>query len=190
MKLAVCLSGRGSNFAALLKFRDQLPEIALVLSDQAAAPGLDLARQAGLKTALCVREKDQSKTDHEAEMLAALGGIDALVLAGFMRILSADFLTHFQAVVNIHPSLLPAFPGLNTHERALAAGATHHGCTVHLVDAGVDTGPVLAQASLTVQAGESPEALAGRVLRLEHQLYGPTLIKFFNSLLAKPPKSG
>ena len=181
MKLAVCLSGRGSNLGALLKFRDQLPDIACVLSDQAEAQGLQVARQASLPVIVCPRFRGQCKGDHEASMLEALKGVDVVILAGFMRLLSIDFIAEFRAVVNIHPSLLPAFPGLHTHARALDAGVRVHGCTVHLVDAGVDTGLILAQAGLEVREGESTEALAARVLRLEHGLFGPTLINFFNS---------
>ena len=193
MKLAVLLSGRGSNFEALLSHRANLPEIALVLSDQPEAPGLQIARQASLPAVICAREQRQSKQEHEASMIEALAGIDAVILAGFMRILSADFIAQFQAVLNIHPSLLPAFPGLDTHARAIKAQARVHGCTVHLVDAGIDTGPIVAQSSLAVRADEAPEALAARVLRLEHGLYGPTLVNFFKGrakqALAEPPQA-
>ena len=197
MKLAVLLSGRGSNFEALLSHRlshrANLPDIALVLSDQPEAPGLQIARQAGLPAVICAREKGQSKREHEASMIEALASVDALILAGFMRILSADFIAQFQTVLNIHPSLLPAFPGLDTHARAIAAGARVHGCTVHRVDAGVDTGPILAQSGLEVRADETPETLAARVLKLEHGLFGPTLVNFFNArakqALAEPPQA-
>lgn len=193
MKLAVLLSGRGSNFEALLRHRADLPDIALVLSDQPEAPGLQIARQAGLPAVVCARETGQSKRQHEASMAEALAGVDALILAGFMRILSADFIARFEAVLNIHPSLLPAFPGLDTHARALQAKARVHGCTVHQVDAGVDTGPILAQSGLAVRVGETPEALAARVLKLEHGLFGPTLVNFFKSrakqALAEAPQA-
>ena len=181
-RLAILISGRGSNMAALLAARAQIPaEFAVVLSDQPEAQGLSLARDAGLPVSRVVRERGQTRAEHEMAMIQSLKAYEVthLALAGFMRILSAKFLSQFSAVFNIHPSLLPAFPGLNTHARALAAGALSHGCTVHLVDAGIDTGPILAQAELKIRQGETPAHLAARVLRLEHALYPKTLRDFF-----------
>ena len=181
-QVAILISGRGSNMGALLAARASIAaDFVLVLSDQARAAGLLTAREAGLSVAVVEREKGQSKADHEAAMVAALkeAGVTHIALAGFMRLLSADFLAQFQAVVNIHPSLLPAFKGLDTHARALDAGVRVHGCSVHQVDAGMDTGPILAQAGLEVSAGESAEELAARVLHLEHALYPVALANFF-----------
>ncbi len=166
---------------ALLAAWSQIPaDLALVLSDQSSASGLTTARARGISVAVVERLATQTKAAHETAMIETLrdAGVSHLALAGFMRLLSQDFLDHFEATVNIHPSLLPAFPGLDTHARALAAGASVHGCTVHLVDAGMDTGPILAQAGLDVRPGETPEALGARVLRLEHALYPVALANF------------
>lgn len=181
MRLAVLISGRGSNLGALIDQLDKLPApIALVLSDQPEAGGLALARTAGIEVAVCPRAKGQSKQSHETDIAQALqeASITHILLAGFMRLLSAEFIGKWQAVLNIHPSLLPAFPGLDTHARALAAGARVHGCTVHQVDAGMDTGPIVAQAVLAVRADEDADALAARVLRLEHALYAAAIGNF------------
>ena len=167
--------------ANLLTHRDQIPaEFALVLSDQAEAPGLATARELGVSAAVVEKEKGQSKADHETAMLELLKAaqVTHIALAGFMRVLSADFISEFEAVLNIHPSLLPALPGLDTHRRALEASARVHGCTVHQVDAGIDTGPILAQAGLDVREGEGEERLAARVLKLEHALYPMALCNF------------
>lgn len=197
-RFAILISGRGSNIGALLAARASIPaDFALVLSDQAKAAGLTLAREAGLSVAVVEREKGQSKAAHEAAMVEALkeAGITHIALAGFMRLLSEQFLAQFEAVVNIHPSLLPDFKGLDTHARALSAGAKVHGCSVHEVDAGMDTGPLIAQASLSVRAGESAEDLATRVLRLEHALYPVALTNFLtgrarNQVLAETTQGG
>ena len=197
-RLAILISGRGSNMVALVAARAQIPaDFALVLSDQPQAAGLMNARDLGLPTAMVAHEAGQSRAAHEAAMVQTLKaeGVTHVALAGFMRRLSAAFLGQFQAVINMHPSLLPAFKGLNTHERVLAAGARVHGCTVHLVDAGLDSGPILAQAGLAVRARESASDLAVRVLRLEHALYPVALANFFagrsqNEGLADPPQSG
>ncbi|MEM6467782.1 MAG: phosphoribosylglycinamide formyltransferase [Pseudomonadota bacterium] len=180
-RIAILISGRGSNMGALLAARASIPaDFALVLSDQATATGLATAREEGLSVSVVEREKGQSKAAHEAAMIEALkeAGVTHIALAGFMRLLSDEFLAQFEAVVNIHPSLLPAFKGLETHTRALSARAKVHGCTVHQVDADMDTGPIIAQAGLSVRAGESAEDLGARVLRLEHALYPVALTNF------------
>lgn len=188
-RFAILISGRGSNMSALLAAREQIPaEFALVVSDQGDAPGLLKAREQGIPVAVAEKEKGQTKAMHEAALshMLAEAGITHIALAGYMRLLSPSFLDRFDAVVNIHPSLLPAFPGLHTHARALAAGAKVHGCTVHLVDAGMDTGQIIAQAGLDVRLDETPDTLAARVLRLEHTLYPLALTTYLNGKLTPP----
>jgi formyltetrahydrofolate-dependent phosphoribosylglycinamide formyltransferase len=175
-RVAVLVSGRGSNMAALIEAAtgpDYPAEIVVVLSDRADAAALDRARAAGIAAGF-VRADAPGKAAFEAALDARLSAakVDLICLAGFMRILSADFVARWQGrIINIHPSLLPAFPGLDTHARALAARATRHGCTVHFVTAGVDEGPVILQAEVPVLPGDTPKTLAERVLAEEHRLY-------------------
>ncbi|MEM1364616.1 MAG: phosphoribosylglycinamide formyltransferase [Pseudomonadota bacterium] len=188
VRLGVLLSGRGSNFEKILAASDAADypaEIVFVGSDQTEARGLDTARAADIATAALPRADFASKREHEDALGTALNqhGVEVVVLAGYMRLLSTDFIAKWQdRVLNIHPSLLPAFPGLDTHARALAAGAQLHGCTVHLVDAGMDTGPVLAQSQLTVNSDDTPETLAARVLKMEHRLYPKVVSDFCERL--------
>lgn len=176
-RVAALISGRGSNMGALIaaaQAADYPAEIALVLANRPDAAGLATAAAAGIATVVVDHKAHGSKPAFEAAMQAELVAhrIDLVCLAGFMRLLSADFVARWEGrMLNIHPSLLPAFKGLDTHARALAAGARMHGCSVHFVTAGMDEGPILAQAALTVAPGETAEALAARVLRLEHALY-------------------
>lgn len=154
-------------------------EIALVISNRPGAPGLELARRAGVTArAIDHRPFGRDRAAHEAAILAALteAGIELVCLAGYMRLLT-PFLTGAWRgrMLNIHPSLLPSFPGLHTHARALAAGVRLHGCTVHLVTEQMDDGPILAQAAVPVLAGDTEEALAARVLAQEHRLYPAVL---------------
>ena len=145
-----------------------------VISSREDAPGIASARQAGIKAEVAPSKCYSDRTAFEAEITRQLEAnhVDIVCLAGFMRVLSPDFVKRWRGrLINIHPSLLPAFPGLNTHERALAAGATEHGCTVHYVSESVDEGPVIAQASVPVLRGDTPDALAARVLAEEHRLY-------------------
>ncbi len=175
-RVAILVSGRGSNMAALIAAAaepDFPAEIALVVSNQAGAPALQRAAAAGI-AAVTVESAGIAKAAFEAALSAELEAarIDLVCLAGFMRVLSPEFVERWHdRVINIHPSLLPAFPGLDAHERALAAGATLHGCTVHLVRAAVDDGPIIAQAAVPVVPGDTPESLAERVLAEEHRLY-------------------
>ena len=178
LKVAVLISGRGSNMAALLAAAaapGYPAEVALVLSNRPGAAGLDHARARGIE-ALCVdhRPYGQDRAAHEAAIHAALQarGIGLVCLAGYMRLLT-PFLVGAWAgrMLNVHPSLLPAFPGLDTHARALAAGCKLHGCTVHLVTEVMDEGPILAQAAVPVLADDTPDSLAARVLVQEHMLY-------------------
>jgi formyltetrahydrofolate-dependent phosphoribosylglycinamide formyltransferase len=176
-KLAVLVSGRGSNMEAILeasKDPDYPAEISLVLSDNMDAKGLDTASENGI-TAIAVPRKDyDSKSDHEAAIDQAINsaGADFVVLAGYMRILSPEFVSrHNGRLLNIHPSLLPRHKGLDTHARAIKAGDQRHGCSVHFVNAEMDGGAIIARSSLLVDAADTPETLASRVLKLEHRLY-------------------
>lgn len=182
-RTAILISGRGSNMVALLEAAARDPaypaEFALVLSNRADAAGLARARDAGLATAVVEsRGFRGDRAGFEAAMEAVLAEhrIGLIALAGFMRVLTEGFVRRWDGrLVNIHPSLLPAFPGLHTHERALAAGVRLHGCTVHLVSPGVDEGPILAQAAVPVLAEDTAETLAARVLAQEHRLYPAAL---------------
>ena len=181
-RVAVLISGRGSNMAALLAAAADSAypaEVVLVLANKAAAAGLETARAAGIPTAVVEsRGFKGDRAGFEAAMQAELDrhGVELVALAGFMRVLTEGFVTRwFGRLVNIHPSLLPSFPGLETHERALAAGVRLHGCTVHLVSPGVDEGPILAQAAVPVLADDDADSLAARVLAQEHRLYPSAL---------------
>ena len=188
-KVAVLISGRGSNMEALVRAaRDPACpfEIALVLANKPEAGGLATAAAAGIEP-LCIDQRafGKDRDAHERAIDAALRarGIQVIALAGYMRILT-PFLVDAWAgrMLNIHPSLLPAYPGLDTHGRALAAGEVEAGCTVHLVTAGVDEGPILGQARVPILPGDTEDALARRVLAQEHQLYAATLAEFVRGL--------
>jgi formyltetrahydrofolate-dependent phosphoribosylglycinamide formyltransferase len=177
-RVGVLISGRGSNMAALVEAAKDPAypaEIVAVLSNNPDAAGLAFARDNGIE-ALAVdhRPFGKDRPAHEAVLDAALRerGVEWVALAGYMRVLTPFLVRAWSGrMLNIHPSLLPAFPGLDTHRRALEAGVRVHGCTVHLVSESVDEGPILGQAALTVRPGETEEALAARVLKLEHRLY-------------------
>ncbi|MDQ6618393.1 MAG: phosphoribosylglycinamide formyltransferase [Pseudomonadota bacterium] len=174
-RIAVLISGRGSNLAALLQAEAAGAlggSIVLVISNRADAAGLAVARAHGCATAV-IEHAGRDRPAFEAEISSALerNGCDLTVLAGFMRIFTAAFVArHAGRLINIHPSLLPSFPGLETHRRALEDGVRIHGCTVHFVTAALDHGPIIAQAALAVQAEDDASTLAKRVLTLEHQL--------------------
>lgn len=177
-KVAILISGSGSNMMALV--RDMVdpahPGTAcLVLSNEVGAAGLTKAAAVGVPTAtVSHRAFSKDRLGFEAALQTALdaAGAEFLCLAGFMRVLTPTFVARWEGrILNIHPSLLPRHRGLETHARALAAGDTEHGCTVHEVTAELDDGPILGQARLRVRPGEAPEALASRVLALEHRLY-------------------
>ncbi|MCB1500318.1 MAG: phosphoribosylglycinamide formyltransferase [Bauldia sp.] len=178
-RTAVLISGRGSNMAALIDAAasEAYPaEIALVLSSRAGAAGLDRAREAGIPAAAIDYSGGQASGEAAIEAALAEHKIELICLAGFMRLLSPDFVDRWRdRVINIHPSLLPAFAGVNTHHRALDAGVKLHGCTVHFVRAAMDNGPIIAQAAVPVLEGDTPEALAARVLAAEHLLYPKVL---------------
>ncbi|SFV31976.1 phosphoribosylglycinamide formyltransferase-1 [Devosia crocina] len=182
-KVGVLISGRGSNLSALIEAaRDpNYPaDIVGVLSNKAAAPGLATAAHEGIATASLAQSKFPSREMFEDTMTQVLESweVDIVCLAGFMRVLGEDFVSHWQGrLINIHPSLLPAYRGLDTHARALADGATEHGCTVHFVTLGLDEGPAILQARVPVLAGDTPETLSARVLVEEHRLYPQALAK-------------
>jgi phosphoribosylglycinamide formyltransferase-1 len=180
-KVAILISGRGSNMATLIdaaKAPDYPAEIIGVLSNKASAPGLEVAASHGIATASLAQSKFPSRDMFEDTMTQVLESweADIVCLAGFMRILGEDFVTHWQGrMINIHPSLLPAYKGLHTHERALEDGAKEHGCTVHFVTPGLDEGPSILQARVPVLADDTPDALAARVLVEEHRIYPEAL---------------
>ncbi len=183
--VGILISGRGSNMSALLhaaEVEDYPARIGLVLSNNPDAPGLALARQAGVAAvAVDHRRFGRDRAAHEGAIDDALRshGIRVVCLAGYLRLLTPWLVERWRGrMLNIHPSLLPAFPGLDTHARVLAAGETRHGCTVHLVTDGMDEGPVLAQAEVPVLPGDDAARLAARVLAEEHRLY-PFALKVF-----------
>jgi len=187
-RIAIFISGRGSNMAALLHtVRDQAvdAEVALVVSNKAEALGLETAAQAGVET-LVVSHKGKSREAFEQEVEQTLTdkAVDLICLAGFMRVLSANFVERWAGkILNIHPSLLPSFPGLHVHDQALEAGVAVSGCTVHWVTADLDMGPIVGQAVVPVSANDTPDTLAERIQRAEHQLYALSLKR----ILGGPP---
>jgi phosphoribosylglycinamide formyltransferase-1 len=177
-RVAVLISGRGSNMAALIaaaKDEHYPAEIALVVSNRADAAGLAHARAQGIATEIVDQAQygnDREGFEHVLHSVLQRHRIDIVCLAGFMRLLSPWFVRQWRdRLLNIHPSLLPAFKGLNTHERVLAAGAKTHGATVHFVVPEMDSGPILAQEAVAVLDGDTPQTLAARVLEVEHRIY-------------------
>jgi phosphoribosylglycinamide formyltransferase 1 len=177
-RAAILISGRGSNMAALIDAaRDPSypAEIALVLSNRPDAQGLRHAAEQGIRASVVDhRAFNRDRAAHEAAIDAALcaAGVEIVCLAGYLRLLTPFLVGRWAGrMLNVHPSLLPAFPGLHTHERALAAGVKLHGCTVHLVTEATDDGPILAQAAVPVLPGDTGETLAARVLAQEHVIY-------------------
>ncbi len=181
LKVGVLISGRGSNMTALAEAcaDPAFPaEIALVLSNEPKAAGL--ARAAGLGLLTCVIDHrgfaDRAAFDAAVTARLEAAGVEFVCLAGFMRLLTAGFVEHWRdRLLNVHPSLLPAFRGLNTHERALAAGVRLHGCTVHVVRPELDDGPIVMQAAVPVLSGDTAASLAARVLEQEHRIYPAAL---------------
>jgi phosphoribosylglycinamide formyltransferase-1 len=177
LKVAVLISGRGSNMEALVRAcaaPDYPTEIVLVLSNRADAAGLDFAREAGLATAVVSHRDFPDRASFDAAMDAEIRkhGAELICLAGFMRLLEPAFVEAWRdRMLNVHPALLPAFKGLDTHARALEAGVKVAGCTVHFVRHDMDTGPIIAQAAIPVLSGDSEEALAARILEQEHIIY-------------------
>ncbi|MCL7997447.1 phosphoribosylglycinamide formyltransferase [Brucella sp. 21LCYQ03] len=183
-RVVIFISGGGSNMEALIRAAqapDFPAEIVSVFSDKSDAGGLAKAQAAGIATQVFSRKDYASKDAHEDAILEALALLnpDIICLAGYMRLLSAKFIAPYEGrILNIHPSLLPLFAGLHTHQRALDAGMKLAGCTVHLVTEGMDEGPILAQAAVPIIDGDTESALAARVLKAEHKLYALALSKF------------
>ena len=179
-RVGILISGRGSNMAALIEAarRPGCPyEVALVVSNVPDAPGLAFAGASGIPT-FSVSHRGMSRADFDMLVDGALrdAGVEYVALAGYMRLLSPEFVSRWAGrMINIHPSLLPAYKGLHTHERVLEAGDTRHGCTVHLVTEALDDGPILGQAEVPVLPGDDADALAARVLIEEHELYPKVL---------------
>jgi phosphoribosylglycinamide formyltransferase 1 len=176
-KVAVLISGRGSNLSALIAAQSSAYKIVLVISNIEGADGLARAAEAGIST-LVIPHKGKSREEFDAELDAALRQADAeiVALAGFMRILSDGFARAWEGkLVNIHPSLLPAYKGTKVHERVIEAGEQHSGASVHFVVPELDAGPVIAQASVPVHPSDTPEMLAARILDVEHRLYPEAL---------------
>ncbi|MFC3693776.1 phosphoribosylglycinamide formyltransferase [Chenggangzhangella methanolivorans] len=177
MRVAILVSGRGSNMAALIDAAKEpgFPaEIVAVISNRPTAGALDIAAGAGIATAVVDHKKFPSREAFDEALDAELRGHrpDIICMAGFMRLLTPGFISKWEGrMLNIHPALLPSFKGLDTHARALEAGVRLHGCTVHLVTAEMDAGPIVAQAAAPVLDGDDEAALAARVLKAEHKLY-------------------
>ena len=179
-RLGILLSGRGSNFIAIA---DNIAagkldaEIAVVISNRADAPGIEVARQRGLN-AQVIPSKGRGREEHDAAVIAALKSahVDLVILAGYMRLLSPDFIHAFpQQILNIHPSLLPAFPGLDAQRQALEYGVKVTGCTVHFVDEHLDHGPIIVQRTVPVLANDTEETLSARILEQEHIAYSEAI---------------
>ena len=188
-RLAILISGRGSNMIALADYalQDAVDaEIAVVIADKPAA-GLDLAKARGMPVQMIDRQDYSTRQDHEAAIMNLIDSldVDGVFLAGYMRVLSAEFCQHFNhRLFNIHPSLLPRHKGLDTHQRALDAGDETHGCSVHLVTAELDDGPVLIQREVDVMDNDDANSLAARVLTQEHIIYPMVLGALASGLLS------
>jgi phosphoribosylglycinamide formyltransferase-1 len=176
-RIVILISGRGSNMEAILAAK--LPiEISAVISNEPAAKGLACAHAQGVATAVVPHKAFTSREAFDAALDAEISRYkpDFIVLAGFMRVLTAELVTRYLGrMINIHPSLLPLFTGLHTHQRALDAGVRVHGCTVHFVTPGLDSGPIIAQAAVPVLANDTEDTLAARVLTQEHRIYPQAL---------------
>jgi phosphoribosylglycinamide formyltransferase 1 len=185
-RVAVLISGRGTNLQALLDAEQDAYEIVLVVSNTPDAAGLERARAAGVETRTLDHKpygKDREAFERDLDNLLALRNVEIVALAGFMRVLTPFFVRAWAGrLVNIHPSLLPKYPGTKTHKRALAEGETEHGATVHLVVEEVDAGEIIGQARMPILPGDTPESLAERVLTLEHELYPRCLAALARSI--------
>ena len=174
--VGVLISGRGSNLQALIDAQERGElggEVAVVVSNVEAAAGLDRARRAGIPTAV-LDHRGRKREEYDADVVATLRdhGVELVCLAGFMRLLSPVFVRAFPGrILNVHPALLPSFPGLGAQEQAFAHGVKVSGATVHLVDEGLDSGPIVAQEAVTVRSGDTPQTLAARILEAEHRIY-------------------
>lgn len=182
-KLGILLSGRGSNFLAIAEAieRGNIPDarIAVIISNLADAPGLDAARQRGL-TAVAIEARGRKRAEHDSEIVAMLKSheVELVCLAGYMRLLSPGFVQAFSGrILNIHPSLLPAFPGLDAQTQAFDYGVQVTGCTVHFVDEQLDHGPIILQRSVPVLPGDDPHTVAARILEQEHIAYAEAIAR-------------
>jgi len=179
-KIVILVSGRGSNMQAIIRAR--LPaDIVAVISNRPDAAGLRIASESGIRTRVVDEREFPAREAFEDALAAAIDGYspDLVALAGFMRVLGTGFVRRYSGrILNIHPSLLPAFPGLHTHRRALQEGVKLHGCTVHFVTPQVDHGPIVIQAAVPVRAADTEATLAARVLEQEHRIY-PLAIRWF-----------
>lgn len=179
-KLGILLSGRGSNFEAIansIQSGRLKAEIAIVISNRADAPGLESAKRRGLNARL-IPSKGRVRQEHDAEVVAALkeAQVDLVCLAGYMRLLSADFIRAFpNKIINIHPSVLPAFPGMEAQKQALEYGVKVSGCTVHFVDEHLDHGPIILQKTVPVLDGDDVHSLSARILEQEHIAYSEAI---------------
>jgi phosphoribosylglycinamide formyltransferase 1 len=188
VRVAVLLSGRGTNMLALAEHKRRDPErpyeIALVLSNVPEARGLVLAKRLGIKTwAMSHQGMDRLAFDMRMDAVLREHGIELIALAGYMRLLSTEFVTRWEGrILNIHPSLLPLYKGLDTHRRAIMAGDEYAGCSVHVVTPELDDGPVVAQAEVRILPRDDPESLAARVLEEEHKLYPIALEEYARAL--------
>jgi phosphoribosylglycinamide formyltransferase-1 len=179
-RLGILLSGRGSNFEAIadsIETGRLDAEIAIVISNRPDARGLEIARERGV-TAVCIPSKGIPREDYDRQLVAKLKNrrVDLVCLAGFMRLLTAEFCREFpMGILNIHPSLLPAFPGLDAQKQALEHGVKISGCTVHFVDEHLDAGPIVLQAAVPVLADDTAETLSERILKEEHRIYSEAI---------------
>ena len=188
MKIGILISGRGSNMVALVDAvtSGEIPasEVAVVISDKANAAGLEKAKARGVETVVVERNK-RSREEHDADIVAELKkrGVELVCLAGYMSLLSPSFVKAFpDRIINIHPSLLPSYPGLHVHERVLAAGEKVSGCSVHFVNEDLDAGPIILQREVEVKEGDTPETLSARILDHEHKLYVEAVRKLVEKL--------
>lgn len=191
VRAGVLISGRGSNMMALVeaaRAADYPAEIVCVISNKADAAGLAFARSRRIAAEIVSHKDHATRQSFDQALDACLRAhrVEIIACAGFMRILSPDFIAGWRGrLINIHPSLLPAYKGLHTHERVLADGGKRHGCTVHHVTAELDAGPIVLQAEVPVLDGDTPEALAARVLREEHRIYPEALAMLAGTVQAK-----
>src|SRR5438128_2195297 len=192
-RIAILISGRGSNMVALVDAvrYGTVPnaEIAIVISDQLGAEGLEKAKQHGIETRV-IERRGRTREEHDREIVSALkeGNIDLVCLAGYMRVLSSEFIDAYRGrILNIHPSLLPSFPGLNAQQQALDHGAKISGCTVHYVDETLDGGPIIAQREVPVDEGDTVESLSARILVEEHKLYPNAVAAVLNKISLMMP---
>jgi phosphoribosylglycinamide formyltransferase-1 len=183
-RIACCISGRGSNFKAILdavKAKEIQGEIVLVVSDNPNAKGLSFARENGIRSETVVRKKGEPRSEYFERIIRLLEecDVDLICLAGFMKVLSGNIVSRYRnRIINIHPALLPSFPGEEAQRQAFEYGVKVSGCTVHFVDEGMDTGPIILQEAVLVKDGDTEETLSARILKKEHELF-PRAVKLF-----------